>query len=143
MSATDSPDCQCICSPLEKDDGIHSSPGGQGGSGGSGGVHGGGGGTGEGPTVRYNIKAEHFTMHAMNTGSAVNTLHTSSAVVQASQAINHCPPPSKIFHGRRATLDDLHQFFADDTGKQKIYVLYGLGGAGKTQIALKFIQESS
>ncbi|KAJ6450469.1 P-loop containing nucleoside triphosphate hydrolase protein, partial [Mycena sanguinolenta] len=79
----------------------------------------------------------------MNTGSAVNTLHTSSAVVQASQAINHCPPPSKIFHGRRATLDDLHQFFADDTGKQKIYVLYGLGGAGKTQIALKFIQESS
>ncbi|KAJ6459294.1 hypothetical protein C8R45DRAFT_1081506 [Mycena sanguinolenta] len=27
--------------------------------------------------------------------------------------------------------------------KQKIYVLYGLGGAGKTQIALKFIEEST
>ncbi|KAJ6456940.1 P-loop containing nucleoside triphosphate hydrolase protein, partial [Mycena sanguinolenta] len=121
---------------------IHIS-GGQGGSGGSGGVHGGGGGTGEGPTLQYNIKAEHFTMHAMNTGSAVNTPHTSSAMVQASQAINHCPPPSKIFHGRRTILDALHQFFADDTRKQKIYVLYGLGGAGKTQIALKFIQESS
>ncbi|KAJ6511134.1 P-loop containing nucleoside triphosphate hydrolase protein, partial [Mycena sanguinolenta] len=79
----------------------------------------------------------------MNTGSAVNAPHTSSAIVQASQAINHCPPPSKIFHGRRAILDALHQFFANNTGKQKIYVLYGLGGAGKTQIALKFIQETS
>ncbi|KAJ6472003.1 hypothetical protein C8R45DRAFT_908206 [Mycena sanguinolenta] len=37
----------------------------------------------------------------------------------------------------------MHQFFAEDTGKQKIYVLYGLGGAGKTQIALKFIEEWS
>ncbi|KAJ6511069.1 hypothetical protein C8R45DRAFT_401315 [Mycena sanguinolenta] len=35
----------------------------------------------------------------------------------------------------------MHQFFTQDTGKQKRYVLYGLGGAGKTQIALKFIQE--
>ncbi|KAJ6483196.1 P-loop containing nucleoside triphosphate hydrolase protein [Mycena sanguinolenta] len=37
----------------------------------------------------------------------------------------------------------MHQFFAQDIQKQKIYVLYGLGGAGKTQIALKFIQEST
>jgi GTPase SAR1 family protein len=37
----------------------------------------------------------------------------------------------------------MHQFFKQDLGKQHIYVLYGLGGAGKTQIALKFIEESS
>ncbi|KAJ6450482.1 hypothetical protein C8R45DRAFT_1083915 [Mycena sanguinolenta] len=110
---------------------IHIS-GGQGGSRGSGGVHGGGGGTGEGPTLQYNIKAEHFTVHAMNTGSDI---------VQASQAINYCPPPSQIFQGRQAILDSMHQFFTQDTGKQKRYVLYGLGGAGKTQIALKFIKE--
>ncbi|KAJ7884297.1 hypothetical protein B0H14DRAFT_3105884 [Mycena olivaceomarginata] len=35
------------------------------------------------------------------------------------------------------------QSFAKDTGKQHIYVLHGLGGAGKTQIALKFIEEST
>ncbi|KAJ6459330.1 hypothetical protein C8R45DRAFT_942353 [Mycena sanguinolenta] len=34
-------------------------------------------------------------------------------------------------------------FFVQDTQKQRIYVLYGLGGAGKTQIALKFIEESN
>ncbi|KAJ6450519.1 P-loop containing nucleoside triphosphate hydrolase protein, partial [Mycena sanguinolenta] len=54
-----------------------------------------------------------------------------------------CPPSSKIFHGRHAILESMHQFFIQDTGKQQIYVLYGLGGAGKTQIALKFIEESS
>ncbi|KAJ6488928.1 P-loop containing nucleoside triphosphate hydrolase protein, partial [Mycena sanguinolenta] len=32
---------------------------------------------------------------------------------------------------------------AQDIQEQKIYVLYGLGGAGKTQIALKFIKEST
>ncbi|KAJ7240965.1 P-loop containing nucleoside triphosphate hydrolase protein, partial [Mycena rebaudengoi] len=54
-----------------------------------------------------------------------------------------CPPPSRIFHGRRDILDKMHHFFTSNAGTQNIYVLYGLGGAGKTQIGLKFIQESS
>ncbi|KAJ6471935.1 P-loop containing nucleoside triphosphate hydrolase protein [Mycena sanguinolenta] len=91
-----------------------------GGSGGQGGDHGGNGGTGEGTIVH-----QHFPTSA----------------VQASRLLNHCPPPSRIFHGRRTVLDAMHHFFAQETGKQKIYVLYGLGGAGKTQIALKFIEE--
>ncbi|KAJ6457295.1 P-loop containing nucleoside triphosphate hydrolase protein [Mycena sanguinolenta] len=33
----------------------------------------------------------------------------------------------------------MYQFFAQHTLEQKTFVLYGLGGAGKTQIALKFI----
>jgi tRNA A37 threonylcarbamoyladenosine biosynthesis protein TsaE len=37
----------------------------------------------------------------------------------------------------------MNQFFTQDIGKQHIYVLHGLGGAGKTQIALKFINDSS
>ncbi|KAJ7480578.1 hypothetical protein FB451DRAFT_1031029, partial [Mycena latifolia] len=37
----------------------------------------------------------------------------------------------------------MHQYFTEDLGKQHIYVLYGLGGSGKTQIALKFIDESA
>ncbi|KAJ7106946.1 FabD lysophospholipase-like protein, partial [Mycena epipterygia] len=61
----------------------------------------------------------------------------------AAESINNCPPPSRIFEGRRAILDGMHQYFFQTTGKQHIYLLYGLGGAGKTQIALKFIEESS
>ncbi|KAJ7875955.1 P-loop containing nucleoside triphosphate hydrolase protein [Mycena leptocephala] len=62
---------------------------------------------------------------------------------QATRQTNNCPPPSRIFHGRQAILDKMHEFFDQDIGKQHIYVLHGLGGAGKTQIALKFINDSS
>ncbi|KAJ7791785.1 hypothetical protein B0H13DRAFT_1747125 [Mycena leptocephala] len=37
----------------------------------------------------------------------------------------------------------MHEFFNQDIGKQHIYVLHGLGGAGKTQIGLKFVNNSS
>jgi hypothetical protein len=63
--------------------------------------------------------------------------------IQAAQIFNCCPPPSRIFQGRQNILDKMQDFFSDGTGGQKIYVLYGLGGAGKTQIALKFIKESA
>ena len=56
--------------------------------------------------------------------------------------INNWPPASEIFHGRQFTLDKMQQYFSEDSGKQRIYVLYGLGGAGKTQIALKFVESS-
>ncbi|KAJ7787055.1 hypothetical protein B0H14DRAFT_3163453 [Mycena olivaceomarginata] len=112
--------------------------GGVGGSGGNGHEQGTGGrgGVGQGPTVyqQYNIKTEHFN---------VNNLNARSAVIQASQIVHHCPPPSRIFHGRRDILDKMHHFFTSNAGTQNIYVLYGLGGIGKTQIVLKFIQESS
>ncbi|KAJ7120329.1 acyl transferase/acyl hydrolase/lysophospholipase [Mycena epipterygia] len=56
---------------------------------------------------------------------------------------NNCPPASRIFQGRNAILDEMHQYFLQPTGKQHIYLLHGLGGAGKTQIALKFMEESA
>ncbi|KAJ7651884.1 P-loop containing nucleoside triphosphate hydrolase protein [Mycena rosella] len=63
--------------------------------------------------------------------------------IQVTQSITKCPPPSRIFHGRKIILDQMHQFFEQDLGKQHIFLLHGLGGAGKTQTALKFIQKSS
>ncbi|KAJ6521495.1 hypothetical protein DFH09DRAFT_939003, partial [Mycena vulgaris] len=53
------------------------------------------------------------------------------------------PPPSRHFHGRTGILEKMHQFFTMVSGEQHIFLLYGLGGSGKTQTALKFIQESS
>ncbi|KAJ7101053.1 P-loop containing nucleoside triphosphate hydrolase protein [Mycena epipterygia] len=37
----------------------------------------------------------------------------------------------------------MHQYFTQTIGKQDIFLLHGLGGAGKTQIALKYIAEST
>ncbi|KAJ7433521.1 P-loop containing nucleoside triphosphate hydrolase protein [Mycena galericulata] len=58
------------------------------------------------------------------------------------QSINNCPPPSRIFQGRQAILNKIHGYFDQDTGDQHIFLLHGLGGAGKTQIALKFIEQA-
>ncbi|KAJ6547732.1 hypothetical protein DFH09DRAFT_634051 [Mycena vulgaris] len=66
-----------------------------------------------------------------------------SSAAPATQTITKCPPPSRIFHGRQNILDKIHQFFTQDLNNQHIFLLYGLGGAGKTQISLKFIEESS
>ena len=51
-----------------------------------------------------------------------------------------CPPPTSVFTGRRDILDQIHACFSD-VGKRCVVVLYGLGGAGKSQIAFKFIEE--
>ncbi|KAJ7050973.1 hypothetical protein C8F01DRAFT_1237518 [Mycena amicta] len=57
--------------------------------------------------------------------------------------IRNCPPPSDFFQGRKDILQQLdHLFQQTDPREQKSVLLYGLGGAGKTQIALKFIAES-
>jgi hypothetical protein len=90
-----------------------------------------------------NIHVQQLIAHNLHAGlAAQQALQPSN--IQASQVINHCPPPSRIFQGRRDILDKMHYyFFTSDVGIQHIYVLYGLGGAGKTQIALKFINESS
>ncbi|KAJ7892620.1 P-loop containing nucleoside triphosphate hydrolase protein, partial [Mycena leptocephala] len=65
------------------------------------------------------------------------------SIAQAAQQTNNCPPPSRIFQGRQTIRDEMNQFFNQDIQKQHIYLLYGLGGAGKTQITLKFISDSS
>ncbi|KAJ7711364.1 P-loop containing nucleoside triphosphate hydrolase protein [Mycena metata] len=87
-------------------------------------------------------------MAIVETNFKVDEIHAivtapSFAMVKAVQNINNCPPPSRIFQGRQAILKKMHLFFNTDSGEQHIYVLHGLGGAGKTQIALKFIEQSS
>ncbi|KAJ7735180.1 hypothetical protein B0H16DRAFT_1695692 [Mycena metata] len=113
--------------------------GGQGGSGGPAHLQGGTGGVGQGPIV-------HITASQLITHNLQATAATDQALrlgnIRAAQIASHCPPPSRIFCGREDILDKMHQFFSD-TGIQHIYVLHGLGGAGRTQIALKFINKLS
>ena len=53
------------------------------------------------------------------------------------------PPPTDIFTGREDYLAQMEQAFdfsktSMALKKQRKFVLYGIGGMGKTQIALKF-----
>ncbi|KAJ7053757.1 P-loop containing nucleoside triphosphate hydrolase protein, partial [Mycena amicta] len=55
----------------------------------------------------------------------------------------NCPLPSEFFQGRKDILEQLDSLFQKTGQKeQKSVLLYGLGGSGKTQIALKFIADS-
>ncbi|KAJ7724142.1 P-loop containing nucleoside triphosphate hydrolase protein [Mycena metata] len=113
--------------------------GGRGGDGGPAHLRGGTGGVGQGPIV-------HITTSQLIAHNLQATVATDQASqlqnLRASQMASHCPPHSRIFCGRQEILTKMHQSFSD-TGIQHTYVLHGLGGAGKTQIALKFIKESS
>jgi hypothetical protein len=58
---------------------------------------------------------------------------------QAALALDRCPPPSRNFQGRQDILAKMDEYFSRDIGETHVYVLHGLGGSGKTQIALKFL----
>ncbi|KAJ7635318.1 hypothetical protein FB45DRAFT_483618 [Roridomyces roridus] len=60
---------------------------------------------------------------------------------QIPSKINECPAPSRVFQGRQRILQEMKTFFEDGSMKQHICLLHGLGGIGKTQIALKFIDD--
>ena len=58
-------------------------------------------------------------------------------------AHNLMPLASQIFTGRGDYLEQLGQYFGrrDTCRPRRHFLLYGMGGAGKTQICLKFLGE--
>ena len=57
------------------------------------------------------------------------------------------PNPSTRFTGRTEVIAKLKSHFFFDTNdavqKRKLFLLYGMGGIGKTQICLKFVEDMS
>ncbi|KAJ7937769.1 acyl transferase/acyl hydrolase/lysophospholipase [Mycena leptocephala] len=54
-----------------------------------------------------------------------------------------CPPPVLSFTGRNDILQKMHSYFDRGRGSaQHIFVLHGLGGSGKSQLAFKFLHDS-
>ncbi|KAJ7627420.1 hypothetical protein FB45DRAFT_1082759 [Roridomyces roridus] len=101
--------------------------------------------------VRYhnrirNLRSNVMLAATMDTNFQIHKLTPMISEIQAIQKpprINTCPPPSRIFQGRKGILDKLYDFFSESAIKQHVFLLHGLGGAGKTQIALTFIEEES
>jgi hypothetical protein len=53
---------------------------------------------------------------------------------------------SQIFTGRKDYLEKLKQYFGpgiDSRQRRRQFLLYGMGGVGKTQICLRFVEEVS
>ncbi|KAG8693431.1 hypothetical protein FRC09_010517 [Ceratobasidium sp. 395] len=81
-------------------------------------------------------------LKAFSTGSgAVLTSRLSGNIASTEdvQLLKECPPPSPAFTGREDILAQMHDSIFGDLSKRHVFVLYGLGGAGKTQLALRFV----
>ncbi|KIK05358.1 hypothetical protein K443DRAFT_91410, partial [Laccaria amethystina LaAM-08-1] len=58
--------------------------------------------------------------------------------------IPRMPNPSNRFTGQRKVITKLKRHFSntnDSAEKRKFFLLYGMGGIGKTQICLRFVEE--
>ena len=55
------------------------------------------------------------------------------------------PPSSRLFTGREDVLGKLRHYFGQRNrpSPKRQFLLCGMGGGGKTQIALKFVEECS
>ncbi|KAJ7470012.1 P-loop containing nucleoside triphosphate hydrolase protein [Mycena galericulata] len=118
--------------------------GGTGGAGGQGGVLGGAGGHAEGPrfenvTVHGNV-INHFPLPG-NPGPQDHRNQSLGPVMMKDH--KPCPLPVSSFTGQRDILQKMHNYFDRDQGSvQHIFVLHGLGGSGKSQLAFKFVHDS-
>ena len=67
--------------------------------------------------------------------------------VTSDGVISLTPNPSTRFTGRTEAIAKLKRHFFTNTNdavqKRKFFLLYGMGGIGKTQICLKFMEEMS
>ncbi|KAF8185773.1 P-loop containing nucleoside triphosphate hydrolase protein [Mycena galopus ATCC 62051] len=116
-----------------------------GGKGGTGGKQGGSRGAGEGPSINYAVKAENFNI-LQNHGPELEQRRMNLSEIKQSNtalALVRCPPPSQIFQGRQDILEKMDAYFSRDSRQRCTYVLHGLGGSGKTQIALKFLDRTN
>ena len=74
------------------------------------------------------------------------TVKATSLPCQPKRQNKSIPDPSPNFTGRRDYLEKLKNFFdprVEQPQRRRDFLLYGMGGAGKTQICLKFIEECS
>ncbi|KAJ7367478.1 hypothetical protein DFH08DRAFT_927989 [Mycena albidolilacea] len=77
------------------------------------------------------------------TSLATAAAHDGVKQSEAALALVRCPPSSQIFQGRQDILAKMTEYFSKDIGTRHIYVLHGLGGSGKTQISLKFLDTAN
>jgi len=93
------------------------------------------------------VPTTHLTQNHFDDGFKNDLLKGSTVGVtpRKSQPYSKaCPPPTNIFTGRADILTQMKECFCNtltSVGKRRIFVLYGLGGAGKSQCAYKFVEE--
>jgi hypothetical protein len=100
---------------------------------------------------RTNAQGSNFLDigHDLNVNQIFQTNNINAGVApqpEPNLSHKHMPSCSPLFTGRKDYLDRLDQYFGRETDQlqhRKRFVLYGLGGTGKSQICLKFVERSA
>ena len=89
-----------------------------------------------------NVQADSMNLRQMHINNINNRNRTTSDGV-----IPLTPNPSNRFTGRTEVIAKLKSHFFTNTNdavkKRKFFLLHGMGGIGKTQICLKFLEDMS
>ncbi|KAH8834597.1 hypothetical protein DL96DRAFT_1551349 [Flagelloscypha sp. PMI_526] len=72
----------------------------------------------------------------------VNSISGQAPARAKSIHLRECPQPTLYFTGRTSILKEMRTYFLNRKYRFHICVLYGIGGGGKTQSALMFVQQS-
>ncbi|KAJ6520964.1 FabD lysophospholipase-like protein [Mycena vulgaris] len=75
--------------------------------------------------------------------STHSAYHPAIPVSDSPVYIKICPPPTFRFLGREDVLKRMREHFNTDVGRHHVFLLHGLGGVGKSQIAFKFVEQSA
>ena len=90
--------------------------------------------------VRYSLLQMRGRLLNWKCGS-VSDSPFSNTMPSSRAGLKRCPPPTPVFTGREDILAQMRTYFSNNLGKRHVFVLHGLGGAGKSQIAFKFVEE--
>ncbi|KAG9086747.1 hypothetical protein FS749_003417 [Ceratobasidium sp. UAMH 11750] len=74
---------------------------------------------------------------------AVSTMQIDGQIqlpIQQIAVVKQCPDPTPLFTGRNGMIELITNSILDGDKQRCVFVLHGLGGAGKTQVALKTVQ---
>jgi hypothetical protein len=99
--------------------------------------------------TQFTLNATQTTVNAMRDNLdqlvTAQVLRGTPTYAAGQEAIPYrpTPMPSPRFTGRSVDLSRLRLYFSAEAAAQRRFLLYGMGGAGKTQICLKFAEESS
>jgi hypothetical protein len=94
-----------------------------------------------------NSQLTDFTVSGSNNEIRVEIQQNNFPAAPDEATLAPLPPlkhSSALFTGRDVYLERLRDYFHSSIrGERKTFLLYGLGGIGKTQICLKFIEQNS
>jgi hypothetical protein len=63
-------------------------------------------------------------------------------LTEQSARVKRCPAPTAVFTGREAETGQIETCISGINGERRVCVVHGLGGAGKTQLALKAVERT-